>query len=145
MPGGEKILRTLADATILNRMSLPPDITQGGKLIPKRFLPKEKTDPTPKDSSEATTPSMSTPAASSDKIYNPDVSGVNGQGLDIDDYVSPKRSSGIAPNPREPLTAPGVNINDYGGGSQAMQTRPPQPLIQPRTPSPTNLAAGNKN
>ena len=100
---------------------------------------------TPSGPSEATAPSMSTPAASSDEIYNPDVSGVNGQGLDIDDYVSPRRSSGIAPNPREPLTAPGVNINDYGGGSQAMQTRPPQPLIQPRTPSPTNLAAGNKN
>jgi hypothetical protein len=66
-------------------------------------------------------------------------------GIHIDDYVSPRLSSGIAPNPREPLAAPTVSINDYGAGSRNMPSQQRQTVIQPRSVSPTSLAAGNRS
>ncbi|WP_290942970.1 hypothetical protein [Hyphomonas sp.] len=66
-------------------------------------------------------------------------------GIHIDDYVSPRQSSGIAPNPREPLAAPTVSINDYGAGSRDMSSQQRQTVIQPRSVSPTSLAAGNRS
>lgn len=53
-------------------------------------------------------------------------------------------AASITPTPREPLTAPGVNINDYGAGPRGMPNQPRQTTTRPRPVSSTNLSAGNR-